>query len=61
MRWVLDYLEAWADRIAANGGLCPDNVGPGGRIGETMDGKWWGGYYGWTWPHGSRTISSSRC
>jgi len=55
-RWVLDYLEAWADRIAANGGLCPDNVGPGGRIGETMDGKWWGGYYGWAWPHGSRTI-----
>lgn len=55
-RWVLDYLEAWADRIAANGGLCPDNVGPGGAIGETMDGKWWGGYYGWAWPHGSRTI-----
>ena len=21
-----------------------------------MDGKWWGGYYGWAWPHGSRTI-----
>ena len=55
-RWVVDYLEAWADRIAANGGLCPDNVGPAGTVGETMDGKWWGGYYGWAWPHGSRTI-----
>ena len=50
--WVLDYLEAWAERIAANDGLCPDNVGPNGRIGELMGGKWWGGYYGWRWPHG---------
>ena len=55
-RWVLDYLEAWSERIAANGGLCPDNVGPGGAIGELMDGKWWGGYYGWRWPHGLMTI-----
>ena len=21
-----------------------------------MDGKWWGGYYGWRWPHGFMTI-----
>lgn len=55
-RWVLDYLEAWAERIAANDGLCPDNVGPNGLIGETMGGKWWGGYYGWRWPHGFMTI-----
>jgi hypothetical protein len=55
-RWVLDYLGAWADRIAANGGLCPDNVGPSGTIGECMDGKWWGGYYGWRWPHGFFSI-----
>ena len=55
-RWVLDYLGAWADRIAANGGLCPDNVGPSGKIGECMDGKWWGGYYGWRWPHGFFSI-----
>lgn len=54
--WVLDYLEAWADRIAANDGICPDNIGPSGKIGETMDGKWWGGYYGWRWPHGLHTI-----
>lgn len=54
--WVLDYLEAWADRIRQNGGICPDNVGPNGIIGETMDGKWWGGYYGWRWPHGFMTI-----
>jgi hypothetical protein len=55
-RWVLDYLEAWNDRIQANGGICPDNVGPNGVIGECMDGKWWGGYYGWRWPHGLNTI-----
>jgi len=55
-RWVLDYLQAWAERIAANGGICPDNVGPSGIIGETMGGKWWGGYYGWRWPHGFMSI-----
>ncbi|MDQ3813558.1 MAG: hypothetical protein M3347_06360 [Armatimonadota bacterium] len=55
-QWVLDYLEAWAERIAANDGLCPDNIGPNGIIGELMDGKWWGGYYGWRWPHGLMTI-----
>ena len=54
--WVLDYLEAWAGRIQENGGLCPDNVGPSGVVGETLDGKWWGGYYGWRWPHGLHTI-----
>ena len=54
--WVLDYLEAWEGHIDANGGTCPDNVGPSGKIGETLDGKWWGGYYGWRWPHGFTTI-----
>ncbi len=55
-RWVLDYLESWADRMQKNGGCCPDNVGPNGVIGETLDGNWWGGYYGWRWPHGLHTI-----
>lgn len=55
-RWVTEYVEVWADRIRANGGICPDNVGPSGQVGETMDGKWWGGYYGWRWPHGLHTI-----
>ena len=55
-QWVLDYLEAWTERIAANNGICPDNIGPNGVIGELMGGKWWGGYYGWRWPHGFMTI-----
>jgi hypothetical protein len=55
-QWVLDYLEAWNERIKQNDGLCPDNIGPNGIIGELMDGKWWGGYYGWRWPHGFMSI-----
>jgi len=26
------------------------------RGGEYLDGKWWGGHYGWRWPHGFMTI-----
>lgn len=54
--WVLDYLDSWRERTARNDGLIPDNVGLSGEIGEYNDGKWWGGYYGWRWPHGSNTI-----
>lgn len=54
--WVLDYLTAWMQRRDQNGGIVPDNIGPNGQIGELVDGKWWGGYYGWRWPHGARNI-----
>jgi len=54
--WVIDYLGAWEERTARNGGLIPDNIGLSGEIGEYNDGKWWGGYYGWRWPHGANTI-----
>lgn len=65
--WVLEYTDAWRQRQAANGGIVPDNVGLSGRIGECMDGKWYGGYYGYRWPHGINTIleplliSASNC
>jgi hypothetical protein len=55
-RWVLDYLAAWEERTARNGGILPDNIGLSGEIGEYNDGKWWGGYYGWRWPHGSFSL-----
>ncbi len=55
-QWVLDYLQAWVERRDANDGIVPDNIGPNGQIGELMGGKWWGGYYGWRWPHGARNI-----
>lgn len=55
-QWVLDYFEAWWERTRQNGGMTPDNVGLSGKIGEYNDGRWWGGYYGYRWSHGWRTI-----
>jgi len=46
--WVVDYVEAWLERIAQNDGIIPDNIGLHGRIGENRQGQWWGGFYGWT-------------
>ncbi|OXM59988.1 hypothetical protein [Amycolatopsis vastitatis] len=54
--WALEYLDAWVARAAANGGIVPDNVGPAGEVGELHGGRWYGGNYGWTWPHGLHTI-----
>lgn len=51
-QWVLDYVEGWRERYAGNNGIMPDNAGPTGAVGETLDGKWYGGHYGWTFPHG---------
>jgi len=53
---ALEYIEAWIKRRDANKGIMPDNIGTSGIIGEFNDGKWWGGYYGWRWPHGFMTI-----
>jgi hypothetical protein len=50
--WIAEYVGAWRERALANGGLLPDNVGPGGGVGELHGGKWHGGHYGWSWPHG---------
>ncbi len=50
--WIEEYVTAWMERTRRNNGILPDNVGLSGQIGENMDGKWWGGYYGWRWPHG---------
>lgn len=60
-QWVLDYVQAWVERTRANGGLIPDNVGPTGKIGERMGGNWWGGYYGWRWPHGGTVMLEALC
>ncbi len=54
--WVNEYACAWLERTRANGGLTPDNVGLSGKIGEYHNGKWWGGLYGWQWPHGYYNI-----
>lgn len=44
---VVDYIDAWAERTAANGGIVPSNVGLDGTIGGETEGRWWGGAYGW--------------
>nr|WP_237554846.1 hypothetical protein [Streptomyces sp. SID4948] len=50
--WIEQYVGAWRDRAAANGGVLPDNVAPDGTVGGLLDGRWYGGHYGWSWPHG---------
>lgn len=54
--WVKEYVGAWLERTRANGGIVPDNVGLSGKVGEYFYGKWWGGLYGWRWPHGYHTV-----
>ncbi|MDP7525858.1 MAG: hypothetical protein QF713_05945 [Dehalococcoidales bacterium] len=58
-KWVLEYVDAWRERAQRNGGLLPDNVGLSGEVGEYNKGKWYGGNYGWTWPHGFYNIGQA--
>ena len=46
-RHIVEYVDAWSDRTAANGGIIPSNVGLDGTIGGETKGQWWGGTYGW--------------
>ncbi|MBC8099185.1 MAG: hypothetical protein H7Y11_07060 [Armatimonadetes bacterium] len=55
-QWLLEYVDAWRERARQNGGLLPDNVGLSGQVGEYINGKWYGGLYGWSWPHGYYNI-----
>jgi hypothetical protein len=48
--WLLEYVDAWKERIAANGGNIPSNVGRNGQIGGEWGGKWYGGVFGWNSP-----------
>ena len=50
--WLADYVGAWRDRATANGGVLPDNVAPEGTVGGLLECRWYGGHYGWSWPHG---------
>jgi hypothetical protein len=45
--WLLEYVDAWVERMAANGGIIPSNIGLDGTIGGAADGHWYGGTYGW--------------
>lgn len=46
-RWLLEYVDAWRERLLANGDLIPTNIGLNGQIGGETGGKWYGGVYGW--------------
>jgi len=49
--WLLEYTNAWYDRIIENGGNIPTNIGLDGKIGGEWGGKWYGGTFGWNfWP-----------
>jgi len=48
--WALEYVDAWRDRAAANGGNFPSNIGLDGKIGGEWGGKWYGGIFGWNSP-----------
>ena len=57
--WVLEYTGAWIERVGANDGIVPDNVGLSGEVGEHIDGKWYGASYGWAWPHGWHSVGQA--
>jgi hypothetical protein len=45
-RWIVDYMDAWVDRMKQNGGIIPSFVDLDGRIGGP-DAQWWKNAYGW--------------
>lgn len=55
-RWIERYTEGWIERARANDGIVPDNVGLDGETGSGHGGRWWGGLYGWAWPHGAHSV-----
>jgi hypothetical protein len=57
--WITDYVGAWRDRAACNEGIVPDNVAPDGTVGGLLEGRWYGGHYGWSWPHGWYSVGQA--
>lgn len=45
--WVVDYVDAWVERMKANHDIIPTNIGLDGKIGGECGGRWYGGVYGW--------------
>ncbi|MEX2572061.1 MAG: hypothetical protein WD737_12240 [Gemmatimonadota bacterium] len=50
--WVLEYVDAWRERIDVSGGNIPSNIGLDGTIGGEWDGNWYSGVFGWNSPDG---------
>jgi hypothetical protein len=45
-RWIVDYMDAWLERMRRNAGIIPSFVDLDGSIGGP-GGRWWGNAYGW--------------
>jgi hypothetical protein len=45
-QWLVEYMDAWLDRMKRNHDIIPSFVDLDGRIGGP-DGKWWNNAYGW--------------
>jgi hypothetical protein len=52
--WAIEYVNAWRERAAANGGNFPSNIGLDGTIGGEWGGKWYSGVFGWNSPDDGR-------
>lgn len=56
--WIVEYVDAWYERMRANNWLIPSDVGLDGTIGG-VTGKWYGGAYGWSFTVDEQTPPSS--
>ncbi|MFF0865967.1 hypothetical protein ACFYUV_29735 [Nonomuraea sp. NPDC003560] len=56
--WVVEYVDAWRRRLDGRD-VVPDNAGLHGVVGEHLDGRWYGGHYGWSWPHGLPPVGTA--
>jgi hypothetical protein len=45
-KWLVEYMDAWLDRMKQNSGIIPSFVDLDGTIGGP-EGKWWSNAYGW--------------
>ena len=45
-KWIVEYMDAWLDRMKENDGIIPSFVDLDGRIGGP-DHQWWKNAYGW--------------
>src|SRR3954471_14025699 len=45
-KWIVEYMDAWLDRMTRNGGVIPSFVDLDGTIGGARV-TWWGNAYGW--------------
>jgi hypothetical protein len=45
-KWILEYMDAWVERMERNHWIIPSYVDLDGKVGG-REGKWWGNVYGW--------------